>query len=145
MENGLYSICRKSLSSRPFCSGRSESGHYKRGVGDSNLFEVTNARSHKSTRKNWCRRRDSNPHTLSSATPSRWCVCQVPPLRHSKEFPPNPPRLQVPRVARRWAARYPVLQRRVAPRELWTGRSEALPELPPVKGSLPGPFRWSPW
>ncbi len=33
-------------------------------------------------RSEWCRRRDLNPHALSSATPSRWCVCQVPPLRH---------------------------------------------------------------
>ncbi len=29
----------------------------------------------------WCRRPDSNRHELSPATPSRWCVYQIPPLR----------------------------------------------------------------
>src|SRR5208283_4757596 len=35
----------------------------------------------------WCRRPDSNRHELSPATPSRWCVYQVPPLRHDNTVP----------------------------------------------------------
>ena len=38
------------------------------------------------TERNWCRRRDSNPHALTSATPSRWCVCQISPLRHKRSL-----------------------------------------------------------
>jgi hypothetical protein len=38
----------------------------------------------------WCRRRDLNPHTLSGATPSRWCVCHIPPLRHEHYCEPPP-------------------------------------------------------
>ncbi len=34
----------------------------------------------------WCRRPDSNRHELSPATPSRWCVYQVPPLRLEQQY-----------------------------------------------------------
>ena len=33
----------------------------------------------------WCGRGDSNPHTLASASPSSWCVCQFRHFRNEGE------------------------------------------------------------